>query len=36
MFEIYAMKKDASLKIVDSEKAKIIENIKKRYPSDFK
>jgi hypothetical protein len=36
MFEIYALKKDASLRIVDSEKAKIIENIKKRYPADFK
>jgi hypothetical protein len=36
MFEIYAVKKDASLKILDAEKTKIIKNIKKRYPEDFK
>jgi hypothetical protein len=36
MFEIYAVKKDASSRIVDSEKTKIVQNIKKRYPEDFK
>lgn len=36
MFEIYAVKKDPSARIIDSEKKKIVQNIKKRYPEDFK